>query len=66
MKKLVAFALFLSLGLFCVVGCEKPKDKPVAPKGGTPAVDKKDTPKADATKTDPKADAPKADAPKKP
>ena len=32
MKKLVAFALVLSLGLFCAVGCTPAKPKPVEPK----------------------------------
>jgi len=37
MKKLVAFALLLSVGMFSL-GCEKPKDKPAEPAaGGAPA-----------------------------
>jgi hypothetical protein len=32
MKKLVAFAMILSLGLFCAIGCSKPAEK----KAGTP------------------------------
>jgi len=44
MKKLVAFALVLSLGLFCAVGCTPKKDTKDAKKDTTTDVKKdKDT-----------------------
>lgn len=58
MKKLVLFAVVLSLGLFCAVGCSKPTPVKKAEPAKTEV--KKDEPKADA----PKADEPKAEAPK--
>jgi hypothetical protein len=69
MKKLVAFALVLSLGLFCAVGCGKAAApaKKDAPKAGAAAGDvKKDAPKAGgAAAPDVKKEEPKKDEPKK-
>ena len=63
MKKLVAFVMVLSLGLFCAVGCNKPAAKKDKDAGKTPAA-AKDT-KADEkageakhAKADEKAAAP--------
>jgi len=55
MKKLVAFALVLSLGLFCAVGCKEEVKKP--PKENKPGVENKDKgakPAGDAAKDAPK------------
>jgi hypothetical protein len=56
MKKLAAFAMILSLGLFCAAGCGKPPAKTPGP--GAPPV----TEKAPADKAGDKAPA----APEKP
>jgi hypothetical protein len=56
MKKLVAFAMILSLGLFCAVGCNKPAapaKPPVKPPVATPV----DKPAADAPAAKPAGDA---------
>lgn len=47
MKKLVALALLLSLGVFAV-GCEKPKDK--GPEGGAPATEEGKAPATEEVK----------------
>jgi hypothetical protein len=64
MKKIVAFVLILCLGLFFVIGCEKPQQqkKTEPPKITAPGPD---APKADEKKADaPKPEEKKADAPK--
>ena len=66
MKKLVAFAMILSLGLFCAVGCKPaPKDTP-ADKGAAAekdsAMDEGDAaPAPDAAKDGDEAEAPPAE-----
>jgi hypothetical protein len=65
MKKLAAFALVLSLGVFCAVGCTPatPPKKIEPPKTNTPVKKDVETPKADP-KADPKVETPKTETPK--
>jgi hypothetical protein len=58
MKKLLAFAMILSLGLFCAVGCNKPAPKKQPPAGGAAADAGKQAP-APAAKEAPKPEAKK-------
>jgi hypothetical protein len=63
MKKLVAFVMVLSLGLFCVAGCGKPPEKKTggaAPGAAAPADEKK---AGDKTPAPPEKPADKAPAP---
>jgi hypothetical protein len=65
MKKLVAFAMILSLGLFCAIGCSKPAEKKAGtpPAGAAaPAAGDKAAPAAPAT---PDKAAPETKAPEK-
>jgi hypothetical protein len=68
MKKLVAFAMILSLGMFCAVGCNKPapkKDKDAAKPAAAAEKDKAPAKEA-AAPADKPADAPAAPAEEKP
>ena len=61
MKKLVAFAMILSLGLFCAVGCKPaPKDTPAEPAVETEEVveGEIEVPAPDAAKPGDEAEAP--------
>jgi len=61
MKKLLAFAMILSLGLFCTIGCNKPGPKKEPPKGGAAAEMGKEAP---APPAQPAKEAPKPEAKK--
>ena len=64
MKKLVAFVVILSLGVFCTIGC-KPAAAPAKKDEGKKVEKKVDAPKGDEKKADaPKVEEKKADAPK--
>ena len=61
MKKFLAFAMILSLGLFCAIGCNRPVPKKEAPKGGPAAEAAKEAP---APAAQPAKEAPKPEAKK--
>ena len=62
MKKLVAFAMILSLGLFCAVGCQKEEKKAPPAKAAAGAAEQ---PKAGAEAPAPAKPAEEKPAPKK-
>jgi hypothetical protein len=61
MKKFVTFVMILGLGLFCAIGCEKPRSEP--PRQPVPVNTPEKEKKVDSAK--PGAPAPEKSAPEK-